>query len=113
MNLDFYNLSLQKFLQSKITIKCDNKVLKTGKLKLFTVKQYFIRFYLENEKKENKVLELPYPFLVHNENNMLTFNYKLTSLSFNNNKMTARLKYLKNSTTSKVFDNFVEIIPFK
>jgi hypothetical protein len=112
MNIDLYTKILQNYLQSRVTIKCNNKVLKTGKLTLFNIKQYFIRFYIETDKKTNKVLELPYPFLMEqNTTGSCTLNYKLTSLCNNHSVMVNTLRGVNKSSSSKVYDNIVSIIP--
>ena len=111
MNIDLYSKILQSYLQSKVTIKCNNKVLKTGKLTLFNIKQYFIRFYIETDKKTNKVLELPYPFLMNVDDGMCTLNYKLTSLCNNHSEMVNALRSVGKSNANKIYDNIVSIIP--
>jgi hypothetical protein len=112
MNIELYTKILQSYLQSKVVIKCNNKVLKTGKLTLFNVKQYFIRFYIETDKKTNKVLELPYPFLMDkNAAGGCTLNYKLTSLCNNHSITVNTLRGVNKSTSSKIYDNVVSIIP--
>lgn len=112
MNIELYSKILQTYLQSKVAIKCNNKVLKTGKLTLFNIKQYFIRFYIETDKKTNKILELPYPFLIESaDNNICTLNYKLTSLCNNHSATVNALRSINKSTSSKVYDNVVSIIP--
>jgi hypothetical protein len=111
MSLEHYNKILQNFLQSKVIFKCDNKVLKTGKLKLFNVKQYFIKFYIETDKGENKVLELPYPFLIeYADTGICTLNYKVSSLCNNTQPVLGKLKTCKTNSSHKIYDNVVSII---
>ena len=87
-------------------------MLKTGTIKVFNIKQYFIRFYIESEKKETKVLELPYPFKMEiGDNNICTFNYRLTSICDNHTHTVTRLSKLKTNSVHKIYDNNVRIIP--
>ena len=112
MNMESYTKILQDYLQSKVIIKCNNKVLKTGKLTLFNIKQYFIRFYIETDKKTTKVLELPYPFLMNKDSEgWCTLNYKISSLCNNHTPTVNILKTVNKSTTSKIYDNIINIIP--
>ena len=114
MNIELYTKILQTFLQSKVTIKCNNKVLKSGRLKLFNIKQYFIRFYIETDKKVDKVLELPYPFLMETDKSgMCTLNYKLTSLCNNHTYTVNALKCINKNNANKIYDNVVSITSFK
>ena len=110
--MESYTKILQDYLQSKVIIKCNNKVLKTGKLTLFNIKQYFIRFYIETDKKTTKVLELPYPFLMNKDSEgWCTLNYKISSLCNNHTPTVNILKTVNKSTTSKIYDNVINIIP--
>lgn len=110
MNIQIYDKILQQFLQSKIAIKVDNKVIKTGKLKLFNIKQYFIRLHIENDKNITKILELPYPFLMkYNEGAGCTLNYKLTSLCNNQRDTVNILRSVRSTAQHKIFDNEVHI----
>lgn len=82
MSIERYNDQLMSLLQSSVTIKCKNKVIKTGTIKLFNIKQYFIRFYIEQKNtKETKILELPYPYTIDvDDKNNVNFNYSLSCL---------------------------------
>ena len=103
---------LQSLLQSKVVFKCDNKILKMGKLKLFNVKQYFIKFYIETDKKESKVLELPYPFLMScSSEGTCTLNYRVSSLCNNTQPIVGILKTCKTNSSHKIYDNVISIIP--
>lgn len=111
MNIQIYDKIFQQLLQSKIAIKINNKVLKTGKLKLFVIKQYFIRLHLENDKNVIKVLELPYPFNInYKEDRGCTLNYRLTSLCNNQYDTMIMLRGIKPITPNKMYDSEVEII---
>jgi hypothetical protein len=111
MSLEHYNKILQNFLQSKVIFKCDNKILKTGKLKLFNVKQYFIKFYIETDKGESKILELPYPFSIdYTDTGRCTLNYKVSSLCNNTQPVIGKLKSCKINSSHKIYDNVVSLI---
>lgn len=113
MNIELYSKNLQDLLQSKIVIRCENKILKAGKLTLFNIKQYFVRLHIENDKKVNKIFELPYPFNIQvNDKGVFTLNYKLSSLCNNHQPTVAILKTLKQSNSHRIYDNIVTITPF-
>lgn len=108
--IDEYTKTLQNYLQSRITIKCNNKILKSGKLTLFNIKQYFIRFYIETDKKTQKIIELPYPFkLEYTDASLCTLNYKLTSLCNNHTQTVGMLKTINKNTSHKIYDSVVTI----
>ena len=110
MNLRLYDKALQRFLQSDITIKCDKKVLKAGRLKLFNIKQYFIKFYIETDKKELKTLELPYPFDIRFTSSGCTLNYHLSTLCNKHQPTIDILKAQKTDSSFRMYDNIISII---
>lgn len=111
MNSEHYSKIFQRLLQSKVAFKCENKILKVGKLQLFTIKQYFIRFHIETDKKDIKILELPYPFNVTSDGVSCTLNYQISTFTNNLQPVTSKLKSQKNSSSYKMYDNIVSIIP--
>tara|TARA_R110000824_G_scaffold24798_2_gene86892 strand:+ start:10166 stop:10516 length:351 start_codon:yes stop_codon:yes gene_type:complete len=109
------NISLEKvtnflkpFLLQNIVIKTDKKILKRGKLKIFQVKQYYINFTLEY-KDSIKSYEIPYPYKTDWDKEMAILNYHLSS--FIPKKQINRVKFLDNSSQSKLYDNLVYILP--
>lgn len=111
MNFDVYTKILQNYLQSRVIIKCENKVLKTGKIKLFNVKQYFIKFYIETDKHEVKVLELPYPYRIDNNAKVCSLNYHLTALCNNYKPIVSMLHNQQPDNALRMYNNIVNIIP--
>lgn len=110
MNIQLYDKILQQLLQSKIVIKVDKKVLRTGKLKLFSIKQYFIRLHIENDKNVTKILELPYPFkMTYKDGVGCTLNYKLTSICNGHADTMNMLRSVKCNSTNKIYDNEIVI----
>tara|TARA_R110002074_G_scaffold108121_1_gene233495 strand:- start:455 stop:805 length:351 start_codon:yes stop_codon:yes gene_type:complete len=100
--------SLKQFLLQNIIIKTDKKILKRGKLKIFQVKQYYINFTLEFNESI-KSYEIPYPFKVEDAEVGAILNYHLSS--FIPPKQLNKVKFLDNSSKSKIYDNLVYILP--
>lgn len=97
------------FLLSDIIIKTDKKNLKKGKLKIFQIKQHYIRLFLEIDDK-TKMYEIPYPYKIHhNDAGGLTLNYHLSSI-FQNVELQTRVKFLDKSNKSKIYDNNVYVL---
>ena len=109
MNLDLYNKVLQQLLQAHITLKCDKKVLRSGVLKLFNIKQYFIKLYIETDKKELKILELPYPYSISLGDSGCTLNYHLSTLCHNHQPTMDILRAQKLGTPYRMYDNIISI----
>jgi hypothetical protein len=109
MSIDYYSEKLQKLLQSNVIIKCNRKTLKSGVIKLFNIKQYFIKFYIQTDKKEEKILELPYPFLIEENDKGVTLNYHLTSLSNNHKEMNKLVNSINAVGSNKIYNNIITI----
>jgi hypothetical protein len=102
---------LQKLLLKDITISTEKKVLKRGKLKLFNIKQFYIKLVLETAKSGNKVYEIPYPFGAQNYKDGVLFNYTLSSFCKPETDSYAKLKLFNKTNSSKLYDNFMFILP--
>ena len=72
----------------------------------------FIKFYIETDKGESKILELPYPFLInYTGTGVCTLNYRVSSICNNTQPVIGRLKACKTSASHKIYDSVVSIIP--
>jgi hypothetical protein len=96
------------FLLKNVIIKTDKKILRKGILKIFQLKQYYIRLYLEVGEK-TKQYEIPYPFLTHIDDNMLTLNYHLSTI-MKSDEVILQTKLLDTSSKSKIYNNLVYIL---
>jgi hypothetical protein len=102
--------SLNNFLLKTITLKVDDKVLKKGKLKIFNIKQFFIKLNLEINN-DIKVFEIPYPYKLHEHGKGLTFEYTLSSLcNSNNSSLYYKLKTTDKGGSNKIYDNFLNLL---
>ena len=109
------NVSLEKvtdflkpFLLQEIVIRTDKKILKRGKLKIFQIKQYYINLTLEFNDSV-KSYEIPYPFKMDHEEGRGILNYHLSS--FIPTSQLTMVKFLDNSSKSKLYNNLVYILP--
>jgi len=112
MKLEAYSDFFKNLLLHDVIIKYNNKILKTGKIKNFDIKQFYIKLYIENIKGKIKILELPYPFDITQTKQKTILNYRIATFCGGNNEMFFRIKLLQKSV-SKLYDNLLEIIPIK
>jgi hypothetical protein len=98
--------SFDSLLQREIIVKCNNKSIKHGLLKIVDFKDFFLYLTIET-KGSLKTLELYYPFNVQIENNVLILDYTIKSLT-NGKKTLTYLNYI--TSNSKFLDNTVEIL---
>jgi len=64
MKLDQYSDCFKYLLLRDVIIKINNKVIRSGKIKNFAIKQFYIKLFIENQKGHIRLLELPYPFSI-------------------------------------------------
>jgi len=99
------NTSISRHLQEKVDFFLENKKIKSGKLILFCIKDFYCTFTLVIEEKKKKItFEVPYPFNVTTQTDQLTFDYSLQTFINNNNLIKEDINIIKNKKTSKLFN---------
>jgi len=97
--------TINKHLQKKIDFVIDNKTIKSGKIILFSIKDFFCSFLLYSEQKNKRFLyEIPYPFVYLENDNSITFDYTIETFVKNNPAIKDYLLKLKNKKQSKLFN---------
>jgi hypothetical protein len=71
------NETFNSYFYKKVTFLLDNKPIKDGRLKLFTMKGFNLKFFLVDEENLIKNLELPYPFKMVKTDYGYIFDYRL------------------------------------
>ena len=99
---------IKPLLLRTITFTNNGRVLKSGKLKSFNIKQHYIRFALE-QNNNTKYYELPYPFRTEISNDTMTFNYHISSFCPIELPTFFKIKFLNLQNTSRLFDSEVAI----
>lgn len=74
------NEIFNEYFFKKFTFILDNKVLKEGRLKLFTMKSFNLKFFLLDNEGVIKNLEIPYPFALKKTETGYLFDYRLEKL---------------------------------
>lgn len=109
MNLDYYSEIFKKLLLRNIIIKCGSKTYRSGKLQNFDIKQFYVKLYIENNKNNIKVLELPYPYKVKYTKSLTTLNYQTTAFCNANTNTYSNIKLFSSKNASKFFNDNIEI----
>lgn len=71
------NETFNEYFFKKFTFLLDNKIIKDGRLKLFTMKGFNLKFFLIDSDNVIKNLEIPYPFELKKIDNGYIFDYRL------------------------------------
>jgi len=99
-------------LQETVQFVIDKKVIKKGKLLLFSMKGFYLTFTIVNDKGEPKIYEIPYPFKIsniHEDSPELTLDYTLNEISNDNAFTYIKLTNVKPIKKSKFFNTTVNI----
>jgi len=96
---------IKPLLLTNISFILDGKKIKTGKLMLFTVRDFFCVFTLNDMNKNKKVIyEIPYPFSLKQLKEGIEFSYTLESFCEKNTAIYSSVKKLCEKKTSKLFN---------
>jgi hypothetical protein len=111
-SIDEIEQSIKPFLLKDITFTLDNKIVKSGKLILFSIKDFFCVFTLTTTDRGNKrfIYEVPYPFTTFNTVSSLEFDYTLNTFCLDNTKITDTVKNITFNRPSKLFNKKLIVI---
>ena len=101
---------VKPFHLTKATFSIDGKVIKSGRLLLFCIKDFFCVFTLVGiEKSDKKVIyELPYPFSIRSiSEDELEFDYTVDSYCLSSERIKEHVNKVKMLKTSKFFNKKV------
>lgn len=93
------------FLQRNVVFSMDSKIIKEGKLILFSQKDYYLTFHLKNSAGEQKKYEIPYPFNIVRKNKYLNISYDLQDISKKDDQLYYRLIALNQIHNSRFYNN--------
>ncbi len=101
--------NLNDFLLKNVIFFIKNeRVVKRGKLILFKFKEFHFIFTIENDKKEFKTYEIPYPFdWMRDDHESFTFSYNLDDFKLVDKSLYYRMKVLDTSNCSKLFNSYL------
>lgn len=96
---------IKPFLLTNITFFIEGKRVKTGKLILFSVRDFFCIFTLHDTVKNKKtVYEVPYPFSIFKKPNTLEFDYTVDAFTEKCIDIKNIIKKIIPKKTSKLFN---------
>lgn len=108
MKAESLEKTINKFLQRKISISINNKFTKTGKLILFSVKDFYLVFTLAVQQSK-KIVEIPYPFDYQVGEGRVMLNYMINKFCANINEVETHVKLLTPKKPNKFFNSCAEI----
>ena len=102
-------------LQRSLTFNLGTKTIRKGRLIIFKRSHFFIQISLLSTKGSQETFEIPIPFKIehHPAENLIYFDYRLNSLTGNNEELKDLiLQQIKKNTPSQYFNKILEIQTF-
>lgn len=102
---------LTSLLQKTISLEIDKKIFKTGKVLLFSQHYFYITLTMSTSKKKQEKVEIPIPFNfeLHDDDNLMYFDYRLAALAINNKEALEALQQIP-ANKNKYYDNILTIL---
>jgi hypothetical protein len=97
---------LKKCILKNVNFVIDNKSIRSGKIKVFNIKQFFIRFKILIDDIE-KEYELPYPYKLIETDNGFIFDYCLSAFCPPSNENYYKMLLCDKSNASKIYNNYL------
>ena len=101
---------LEPFLQQNVSFCLGTKNVRKGKLLLYNIKDYYIKFTIRTNKDVNKVYEIPYPYDIVNVNEGVKMSYKINTLCNGNNTKEQLLREYGDGSTNKLYNSNITIV---
>lgn len=100
---------LERFLQQDVMFNVDHKTVRKGRLLLYNLDNYHVKFTILTNKNLTKNYEIPYPFKLIDEDTCLRFSYKVTDLCNDNSK---KVQFVESITreTNKLYDRTIRLV---
>ena len=87
----------------------ETKTVRRGKLLLFNVKDYYLKFIIKTNKDINKTYEIPYPYDIIPGESSIKLSYKIIDLCVGNEKKAEYVLQYEPEVNSKLYDKTVII----
>jgi len=98
--------TVSRILQKHVEFIIEKKTVKSGKLILFCIKDFYCNFTLFSDTKNKKILyEIPYPFSLEDNDTTIVFDYTLETFQKNNPHILDNINLFKGlKKPSKLFN---------
>jgi hypothetical protein len=100
---------LEPFLQKNVMFNIETKTVRRGRLLLFNIKDYYLKFIIRTNKDINKTYEIPYPYDVIPGENSITLSYKILDMCVGNEGKRDKVLQYEAESNSKLYDKTVII----
>lgn len=99
---------LEPFLQKHVNFCVNHKITRKGKLLLYNINDYYVKFMINTNKDVNKLYEVPYPFEISCTDSFVKFSYKIHDFCRGNLKKEQLIRQIKHDN-NKFYDQEIII----
>ncbi len=100
---------LKDLILKNLEFVVDDKCVKRGKVIVFNIKQFFIRFKLETPNKTYEY-DLPYPYKLVKTDDGFIFDYCLSAFCPRTEEVYWKMMAMDRSGSSKIYDNHLHVV---
>jgi hypothetical protein len=100
---------LQPMLQHHVHFNIGHKTVRKGRLMLYNMQDYYVKFTIKTNKDLIKTYEVPYPFRVISTDNMVRFSYKVSDFCRDNPNKEQLLREFE-PIQNKMYDKYLSIV---
>ena len=100
---------LEDYLQQNVLFNIEHKTVRRGKLLLFNINDYYIKFTIITDKNITKTYEVPFPYEISKTPTHIKFSYKIEDLCRGNLKKEEYIRQFE-PISNKLYDKNLRII---
>ena len=104
--------NLKDLMLQSVNFVLDGKVIKSGKIKIYNTKHFFIRFKLDTDNGI-KEFELPYPYKLNKTTTGYMFDYCLSAFIPETEEVFWKMKVINKEKPSKLHEKHLFISKIK
>ena len=99
----------EPFLQQNVHINIEHKTVRKGKLLLYNINEYYIKFVILTNKDITKTYEVPFPYKMTAKADHLKLSYKIEDLCRGN---VAKEEFIRTfePVSNKLYDKTMRIV---
>ena len=95
---------LERMLQKNVVFNIGTKTIRRGRLLLFNIDEYYIKFTIKTNKNVIKTYDAPYPYDIEVGDNSIKLSYKLETFCRGNVKKEELLREQVPIGNNKLYD---------
>ena len=100
---------VKQLLQKDVVFMLGQKSVRKGKLMLYNMNDYYVKFVIRTNKNINKTYEVPYPYQVTSDDTHVRFSYTIEDLCRGNMLKHDKIMGRYGSAVNKFFDKRLTI----